>query len=84
MAQTSPTEARITLAHCGRLIGISTATTYRWLAAGSLGKPRGKRPVYVDLAAVEAAIGPIDKARLERTRRTTARPGRPKKGVPRV
>lgn len=60
---------RITLAHAGRLIGISKATAYRWAASGALGQLQGKRPVYVTVEAVEAAIGPVSKDLIERTRR---------------
>jgi hypothetical protein len=79
VAQASQTEARITVAHAGRVIGISTATAYRWAKSGSLGKLQGTRPIYVTLAAIEAACGSIDPRRIQSTRRNTAAPGRPKK-----
>lgn len=71
---------RVTLAHAGRLIGISQATTYRWAANGTLGQLQGARPVYVTLAAVEAAIGPISTAKIEATRRARAPRKRSRRG----
>jgi hypothetical protein len=66
---------RITLAHAARLIGISRATSFRWAANGALGELQGTKPIYVSIAAVEAAIGPISKGRIEQTRRARKRHG---------
>jgi hypothetical protein len=55
----------IDIAHAGRLIGISQATAYRWLASGKFEPRQGG---HVTIESVEAHTGPLTKERIELAR----------------
>ena len=59
---------RVSLGHAARIIGVCERTCRRWAESGKLGQPRGTHPIMIEIAAIEAAIGPVTKERIERTR----------------